>query len=63
SKMIQELGLSEDDTVLATQADGDCLELSVHLDDSLPDYVVHLPAHQSNQYLGALMSEIVLKRG
>ncbi|QRN40619.1 MAG: NADH-quinone oxidoreductase subunit G [Neisseriaceae bacterium] len=63
SKMLQKLGLREQDRVLANQTGGDCLELPIRLDDSLPDYVVHLPAHQSNQYLGALMDEIVLKRG
>lgn len=63
SKMLQTLDLHDQDKVLVSQEGGECLELLVQLEDSLPDYVAHLPMHQSNQYLGALMNEIILMRG
>ncbi|MFH4415907.1 MAG: NADH-quinone oxidoreductase subunit NuoG [Neisseriaceae bacterium] len=63
SKMLKELGLDQADLVIVDQPGGKLMRLELSLDDTLPDYVAHLPLHQSNYALGALLGEINVSRG
>lgn len=60
--LLTELSIKEGEQVFARQPGGEKISLTIALDESLPDDVVHLPHHQSNANLGAMMDEIQLEK-
>ena len=60
--LLAKLSIKEGEQVLASQPGGEKMSFTIALDESLPDDVIHLPHHQSNASLGAMMDEIQLEK-
>lgn len=62
SGTLLKLGVKEGSVQLAT-VNGSAVNVTVAVDDKLPENVVYLPVHPANQALGNMMATVEFKRG